>query len=144
MRAGERAQIPQAREEVRRMSHLHSQSTFRLTATVLLAACGRAAADNLQVVSITPSRHALNAAIDTTIVIDFDRAVLASSITPGNVRVFGRASGTVPWTFGLSNGDTRVTLTQTAGHTLAAGEVVLINLSHGLMGADLTTLRAAG
>ena len=107
---------------------------------IILGAVAAPAAD-LQVVSTDPPRN-LAAAPTTTVSITFDRAVQTSSITADTFRVFGRTTGTASGPLTFSNGDTTVMLTPST--PFAAGEVVLVNLSHDILAADLMPLRAAG
>ena len=107
---------------------------------IILVAVAAPAAD-LLVMSTNPPRN-LAAAPTTTVSITFDRAVQTSSITADTFRVFGRATGTASGPFTFSNGNATVTLTPST--PFAAGEVVLVNLSHDILAADLTPLRAAG
>ena len=107
---------------------------------IVLVAVGAQAAD-LQVISVSPPRN-LAAAPSTPISITFDRAVQTSSVTSSTFRVFGRVSGTASGPITFSNGDATVTLTPST--PFAAGEVVLVNLSHDILAADLMPLRSAG
>lgn len=106
----------------------------------ILAAVAAPAAD-LQVVSTSPPRN-LAAAPTTTVSITFDRAVQTSSITANTFRVFGRVTGTATGPIAFSNGNATATLAPST--PFAAGEVVLVNLSHDILAADLMPLRAAG
>src|SRR5215472_2811744 len=111
-------------------------------APVLVLLCGGSgAATPLQVVSRSPER--LTAAPRTgAVTITFDRAVDHASITPSSFRVFGKQSGTATGPFTFSPDDTAVTLTPT--RPFVAGEVVHVNLSHDVTGADASPLRSAG
>jgi len=110
------------------------------TAGALLAARTATAAP-LQVVSTSPARLAI-AATSSAVSITFDQAVLPSSVTASSFRVFGKQSGTATGPFTLSNGNQTVTLTPS--RPFAVGEVVHVNLSHGLLAADSSPLRNAG
>ena len=74
--------------------------------------------------------------------VTFDQALLTSSVTPASFRVFGRSSGTK--TGSLTFSDTDHTVTLTPSRPFSASEVVLVNLSHGILAADSTPLRSAG
>ena len=117
--------------------------TGLLVAFAFLVAMGPASlqAAPLQVSQISPARNSL-ADPTTAVIIDFDKAVSPASLTPSTFRVFGRATGAKLGTLTLSNADQRVTFQP--DEPFSAGETVLINLSHDLAAADLTTLRAAG
>src|SRR5262245_2697069 len=106
---------------------------------VLLARVG--AATPLQVVTRSPER--LSAAARTVpVTITFDRAVDHASITSSSFRVFGKQSGAATGSLTFSPDNTAVTLTPT--RPFVAGEVVHVNLSHDVMGADASPLRSAG
>ena len=107
---------------------------------VVWGAVGAPAAE-LQVVSTSPTRN-VAAAPATAVSITFDRALQTSSVTASSLRVFGRTSGTASGPLTFSNGDKTVTLTPST--PFAAGEVVLVNLSHDLIAADTSPLRSAG
>lgn len=99
--------------------------------------------DALSVVSVSPSRHALDAGTSTAISVTFDRPVKRSSVVPlGSFWAFGRWSGTVTGNFEYSNADQTVTLRP--DQALSAGETVMVILSHDIEGVDGTTLRAGG
>ncbi len=102
---------------------------------------GVAGATDVQVVGTSPARNA-TAAPTTTVRIDFDRALDPATISADTVRVFGHGSGTAAGPIVLSNGGQTVTLTP--ARPFSAGEVVLVNLSHAITGADASPLRAAG
>src|SRR5262249_35285970 len=57
-------------------------------------------------------------------------------------RVFGKQSGTKAGSISFTNGDTSVTVTP--ARPFLAGEVVHVNLSHAIKGADASSLRSAG
>src|SRR5262245_43733449 len=114
---------------------------FAAAPAVVVLLAGVGAATPLQVVTRSPER--LTAAARTAAVtITFDRAVDHSSITPASFRVFGKQSGTATGSFTFSPDDTAVTLTPT--RPFVAGEVVHVNLSHDVTGADASPLRSAG
>ena len=74
--------------------------------------------------------------------ITFDVPVERTSITSSSLRVFGKQTGTASGAFTFSNLDRSVTLTPS--RAFAAGEVVHVNLSHDVKGADTSSLRNAG
>jgi hypothetical protein len=101
------------------------------------------AGGGLSVVSVSPSRHALNASTGATISVTFDRPVKRTSIVPlESFWAFGRWSGTIAGSFEYSNADQTVTLRP--DHPFSAGETVMVILSHDIEGVDNTTLRAGG
>ena len=120
------------------MSHA-STGMIVIAVTALQAVSAQAA--QLQVVSVSPARNTV-AAPATAVSITFDRALQPSSLTSASLRVFGRVSGTVSGPLAFSNGDKTVTLTPS--QPFAAGEVVLVNLSHDIIAADTSPLRSAG
>jgi hypothetical protein len=101
-----------------------------------------ASADDLNVVTLQPARHALTAPIGTAISITFDRAVLLSSVNANTFMVFGRISGPAAGTYATSNGGLTVTFTPTVA--FAAGEVVMVGLVRPLQATDGSLMRAAG
>jgi hypothetical protein len=107
----------------------------------LLAAVAPAAAQELTVVSVSPTPNSM-APAGTPIVITFDRALKHSTVTGSSVRVFGRGSGTASGGIGYSNGD--ATITFTAGDAFSAGELVTVNLANTLEGADDAPMRPEG
>ncbi len=100
-----------------------------------------AAAAQMQVVSTSPSNNATAATTDS-VSVTFDRAVNTGTVTAATFRVFGRVSGTKSGVFTFSNANQTVTLNPT--EDFAAGETVLVNLSHDIIGADTVALRSAG
>jgi hypothetical protein len=110
------------------------------TVVVLLSA-GPGAATPLRVVTLSPSRLSV-APRTAAVTITFDRAVDHASITSSSFRIFGKQSGTATGPFTFSPDDTAVTLTPT--RPFVAGEVVHVNLSHDVAGADASPLRSAG
>ena len=90
---------------------------------------------------LSPARLGI-AARTTTVTVTFDVAVDHSSITASSFRVFGKQSGTASGAFSFTNSDKSVTLTPS--HPFMAGEVVHVNLSHDIKGADTSSLRSAG
>jgi hypothetical protein len=98
----------------------------------------------LAVSALSPAANANNVAANTTIAIDFDRALAPATLPPAtnNVSVFGAVSGPVAGAWSLENANTRLRFTP--ANRFAAGEVVQIRLDHDLQAADATFLRAAG
>ncbi|MFN8642640.1 MAG: FG-GAP-like repeat-containing protein [Candidatus Binatia bacterium] len=78
----------------------------------------------------------------STVSVTFDRAVTPGTVTGATFRVSGQWSGAGPGAFSFSNGNKTVTVTPTK--PFSAGEMVFVNLSHAIVGADTTPLRAAG
>jgi len=117
--------------------------TGLLLLSLLLPLVGTAgsAATDLQVTGVVPAQNS-GASVNTTVSVTFDLPLATASITSASFRVFGRSSGTASGIFSFSNGDRTVTF-DPAG-PFAAGEVVSVNLSHDIRGADLSPLRAAG
>jgi uncharacterized repeat protein (TIGR01451 family) len=101
-----------------------------------------ALAQAIAVSATTPHLNANNVARGTTIAITFDRAIDAASINGSTFRVWGTQSGTAAGTTAYSNGN--ATLTFTPSHPFFPGEWVSIQLSHSIVGADASAMRAAG
>jgi hypothetical protein len=116
-----------------------------LRARLIIAAAALAmpsvAFAQLSVVSTTPALNA-TAATTAAVVINFDRALDTSTVDADSIRIFGQWSGAVQGSFAFSNGDQTVTVTP--NRPFSAGEMVFVNLSHDLKGADTTSLRSAG
>ncbi len=117
--------------------------------TLAAALCGlsltgiHAAAGELAVLSTTPAPRTLDAAVDTSIVVNFDRPVEAATLVARrSFWAFGRWSGAVDGTFQLSDGNSTVTLLP--ARPLSAGEQVMVILSHDIEAADGSNLRSAG
>jgi len=91
--------------------------------------------------SLSPARLAI-ASGTAAVTITFDVPVDRTTITASSFRVFGKQSGTATGPFTFSNLDKSVTLTPT--NPFLAGEVVHVNLSHDVKGADASSLRSAG
>jgi hypothetical protein len=109
----------------------------------VLAACllPAGAQAQIQVVSTTPALNA-TAATGAAISIEFDRPLDTTAINADTFRVYGRWSGTVRGTYVFSNGNRIATLVP--DDPFSAGEIVFVNLSHDIRGADASALRAAG
>ncbi len=110
-------------------------------AAIVLSWATGVGATPLQVVGRSPERLAA-AARTAAVTITFDRAIDHASITSASFRVFGKQSGTATGIFTFSPDDTAVTLTPP--RAFLAGEVVHVNLSHDVRGADASALRSAG
>ena len=112
-------------------------------ALVAALATGPAASqDQLAVLEVSPPRHSLAAPTDAAIVVEFDRALAVSSVTPSSFWAFGRWSGVAKGDLSLSNGDRTVTLTP--DRRFSAGETVMVILSHDLQAMDGSLLRDSG
>ncbi len=103
-----------------------------------------ATAAELGVVSTQPARHVLNAARDTDIVVDFDRAVDPTTLPPASKTflVFGRNTGPAAGSFTLESANQRVRFTPV--EPFAAGEDVTVVLTEDLKAADGSFLRTEG
>jgi hypothetical protein len=108
---------------------------------VVVGAAGTAWGIAVDTTGLSPARLGV-AARTASVTVTFDSAVDRTSINSSSFRVFGKQSGTATGTFSFSAGDTAVTLTP--AHPFLAGEVVHVNVSHGVKGADLSSLRSAG
>jgi hypothetical protein len=98
------------------------------------------ASAQLTVTATAPLLHAGNQAPNTAIVVDFDRAVDATTLD--EFRVWGSTSGPVRGVFALEQGGARVRFTPL--RAFGAGEVVQFSLSDTLRAADGAFLRAQG
>lgn len=116
---------------------------MRYAPFAVLAAClfPAVAQAQIHVVSTTPGLNAM-AATGTAISIEFDRPLDTATVTADSFRVLGRWSGTAQGTYAFSNGNRIATLTP--DDPFSAGEMVFVNLSHDIRGADASSLRAAG
>lgn len=103
-----------------------------------------ASARQLSVVSIDPPRHALSAAPNASIVVNFDRAVSPASLPPntGNFRVIGSASGPAAGTIFYENANQ--TIRFRPARPFFAGERVFVVVTDGVQAADATFMRPAG
>ncbi|HJQ83529.1 MAG TPA: FG-GAP-like repeat-containing protein [Candidatus Binatia bacterium] len=113
----------------------------RMLVALVAVAVAVPARAQLQVVGSVPARNAV-AAAGAAVSVTFDRPLDTATVGIGTFRVFGNRSGAVRGTYSFSNGDQTATLTPNA--PFAAGEVVTVNLSHDLRGADTAALRSAG
>jgi hypothetical protein len=93
------------------------------------------------IVFTSPARHS-QAAPTTQVAITFDQPVLPASVTASSFRVFGRETGTASGTIDFLNANQTIRLTPS--RPFSVGEVVLVNVSHDVLGADSMPVRAAG
>lgn len=128
----------------------HERSMRSAVMQLLLAACclaiggmtrGAHAAE-LTVLSVSPKNATVHAPVVTPIVVHFDRPVLPRSVTPSSFWAFARTSGTVTGNFVFSDGNATVTLIP--DDPFFWGEPVTVLLSHDLVAADGSPMRAAG
>jgi hypothetical protein len=108
----------------------------------VLATCLHAQPAELRVVGTRPAAHVLDAATDGVIEVRFDRPVQRSSVDPNSFWAFGRCSGPVTGPISFASGDSAIRITPEL--PLAAGERVMVVLSHDLRGADGALMREAG
>lgn len=92
------------------------------------------------VVSVSPTPQAIEAAASTDIVFTFDTSLDPASVSPGNVRVYGRWSGPASGTLSLENGDTRIRFVPSA--PFFAGEWVTASIDRGILDAALDPIAA--
>lgn len=91
----------------------------------------------LRVVSVSPSPEALGVALDSPVVVEFDRAVDPGSLSAASFHVLGRWSGPVAGQFEQPNARTVVF---TRGRGFSPAERVMVNLSRGVRALDGGTL----
>jgi len=96
----------------------------------------------LRVLAVEPPAHSLAAAVNTPIVVRFDRPLNRGTIHGGSFWAFGRWSGAAEGSYDFSDGDRSVTLTP--AWPFSPGESVMVILSHDLQGADGSPMRSAG
>jgi len=108
---------------------------------IVLFTVGRAWPIAVDASALSPGRLGI-AARNAAVTVTFDVPVDRTTITASSFRVFGKQSGTATGPFTFSNADKSVTLTPS--HAFLAGEVVHVNLSHDVKGADASSLRQAG
>lgn len=111
-----------------------------VVAAIGASALSTSALAQLTVTAIDPPITSSNRAPNTSIVVDFDRAL--DPTTTGNFGVYGNFTGPLTGVLALENGNTRLRFTPT--RSLFAGETVMIGMSHDLRAADGSFLRAAG
>ncbi len=117
---------------------LHLLALATVVTTLALAADAHA---QIHVVSTTPGLND-TAATDAAISIEFDRPVNPATINADTFRVVGRWSGTASGAYSFENGNRIAKLTP--NDPFSAGEMVFVNLSHDIRGADASALRAEG
>ena len=111
-----------------------------LSVCTVLAVTSATALAQLTVTAVDPPRHASNREPNTSIVVDFDRAVQAASL--GSFGVYGASSGPAAGAVTLENGDTRIRFAP--ARAFAPGEVVSIGMSETLQAQDGSFLRTQG
>ncbi|MEK6676700.1 MAG: FG-GAP-like repeat-containing protein [Planctomycetota bacterium] len=99
-------------------------------------------AGTLSVVSVSPTRHQLDAPLLTPIRVTFNMPVNPATVHMNSFMVFGRWSGAGAGTYSFSNGNATVTLTPT--RNFSAGEMVYVVLSSPLAAADGSPFRTQG
>lgn len=104
-------------------------------------AAREARAVDLEVVQVVPALNGL-ASPFTPVHVTFSRAVQAASVNAATFRVFGKYSGAATGSYAVVDGGRGVIFTP--ARRFAAGEVVQVNISHGLLAADAAPLRASG
>ncbi|MGH2542386.1 MAG: FG-GAP-like repeat-containing protein, partial [Ardenticatenaceae bacterium] len=97
-------------------------------------------AGGLSVVMAQPTPRSLGAPINAPIMVEFDRAIDRSTITPASFAAFGRWSGPVGGEYTFADGDRTVILTP--DEIFSAGEHVMVVLSSQVEGTDGTSLDA--
>jgi hypothetical protein len=113
-----------------------------LCLTLGLSIASSSALAALVVSSTSPAPGAMNASPTTTIWVTFNQPVMTSTVTATSFDAFGRSTGPAAGTFSFANGGQTVILNP--AHPFAAGETVLVVLSHDLRGVDNTPLRSQG
>src|SRR5258705_158830 len=93
------------------------------------------------VLSTSPVSNSMAPAA-TPISVTFDTGLKTSTVKSTSFHVFGKQTGKATGALAFSNGDKTVTFTP--AKAFAAGETVLVNLSHDILAADNTPLRSAG
>ena len=121
------------------MTRIPSRIALAVVPVAVLLATGSAHA--ISVVGSNPTRLGV-APRNAAVTIIFDGPVDHASITAASFRVFGKQSGTATGAISFSPDSTAVTLTPS--RSFLAGEVVHVNLSHDVQGADTSLLRSAG
>jgi hypothetical protein len=124
------------------------QASYRriVSTLILLAPLSLTAGEEgkeLTVITVLPEARSLDASPDTGISVIFNRAINpATVIARDSFWAFGRWSGTVDGTFEFGAGNKMVTLVP--DHPLAAGESVMVILSHDLEAMDGSPMRSEG
>ncbi len=96
----------------------------------------------LQVASFGPAANKLAVPVTAPIRIEFDRAIDPTTVNMSTIGTFGRWSGTATGSFSFT--DANHTILFQPDDPFAAGELVSVSLSDGLLAADATPLRAGG
>jgi hypothetical protein len=117
-------------------SVVHSLCASSLFSFVLAAS----ASAQLTVVALDPPITSSNRAPNSTIVVDFDRALDPASLS--HFTVYGSSTGTVAGALTLENGNTRIRFAPM--RPFFAGEIVTIGMSNQLKAQDGSFLRSAG
>jgi len=112
----------------------------RIPILAILSLLATPAVAQLSVVAIDPPLNATHRAPNTAIVIDFDRALLATSL--GSASVYGSTSGPIAGALLLENGDTRLRFQPERAYL--ANESVTMTLDENLQALDGTLLRTQG
>jgi len=113
-----------------------------IIALILTALCATPSwAGQLQVVSITPARHAISAAPGADMVITFNQPVNPVSAA-SRIDVRSRYAGSFAHALSLEAGDTVVRITP--DEPLPAGDTVTVIISNQLTAQDASMLRSAG
>jgi hypothetical protein len=108
---------------------------------LLLSVCGAASAQ-MTVTSGSPLKNENNIARTSSVSVTFDRPVNPATFTPANCHLFGKISGPITASYSFSNSDRTVTLTP--ARVFAAGEMIMLTISHNVRGSDNVALRSAG
>ena len=101
-----------------------------------------ASAGTLQVTATYPPLHANRIAPTSAVTVRFDRALDPTTVTAASFRVFGKTSGTATGTLTLLDGNTAVRLRPQ--RRFFPGEIVWVNLSTAIEGADGSPLGVGG
>ena len=112
----------------------------RISTLAVLSLFAAPAAAQLSVVAIDPPLNATHRAPNESIVVDFDRPLLAASL--GSVSVYGSTSGPIAGSLALENGDTRLRFRP--ARAFLANENVMLTLDENLQAQDLSFLRTQG
>ncbi len=117
---------------------------MRRALAILALACSvtPAAAGELAVVATSPAARSLGVPVTAPVAVTFDRAVDPLSVTAASFWVFGRSGGLAEGAFSFSPDGSTVTLDPV--DPFAAGDSVMVLLSHDLEAQDGSPLRAAG
>jgi len=127
--------------------HLPRPRAALLTSFLVALALGTAALTSAQTLTVTgtqPALHALAAPASGVIALSFDRALDPATVPPigAHVKVFGKHTGVPAGTFSLANGDRELRFTPAV--PFAAGEDVVVSVSHDVRAADGAPLALGG